>query len=515
MHARRTIDAPRLVGGKAILAVGLATTALDACSIAPTATPLDAGAAVSIAPPRDAGILARAGDALAASVSSSMSSSREGAPDATAGAPTTDANDTTSDASSDAGHAARGNAVDAASARGNAVDAASARATDEIPEGGVDAAGAADLAPAVRYVGRFDMTNPEAPAVDWSDARVLVRFQGVEASVSMTDTTYGGGNAYWDVTVDGVLAPSPLALSQGRAIYTLATGLPAGIHTIELWKRTEANVSTTEIDGFDFGGGTLLAPPAAASKRIEFLGDSVSVGFGDLGTDATCTFAPATEDSHIAFPGLVAIAFGADHQNLAYSGCGVYWDYDRSDPVVFSTIYPATLATASGPTWSFFSFQPDVVWITLGGNDWDQPDAGDPPPPLAAFEAAYDDLVVTVRQVHPAAYIILAIAPSLNDDYPSVPPYNALTSMETALAWELAQHPTDEKLAVFEFARATADQLTGCGSHPGAAEQSLMAQQAISLIASTTGWTVPTPATADRTTESPGPAGPAPGNVPE
>jgi lysophospholipase L1-like esterase len=347
------------------------------------------------------------------------------------------------------------------------------------------------VAPAVRYVGRFDMTNPRAPVVDWSDARVIVRFDGVQASVTMTDTTYGGGNAYWDVTVDGVLAPSPLALSQGQATYALATGLEAGIHTIELWKRTEANVSTTEIDGFDFGGGALLAPPAAPSRRIEFLGDSVSAGFGDLGAGPACTFAPSTEDSHVAFPGLVATAFGADHQNLAYSGCGVHWDYDRSDPVVFSTLYPATLATAPGPTWSFSSFDPDIVWITLGGDDWDQPGAGDPPPSLAAFEAAYDSLVTTVRQVHPLAYVILAIAPSLNDDYPSAPPYDALTSMETALAWELAQHPTDEKLVSFEFARATAAQLTGCGSHPGAAEQSSMAQQAIAFIVSTTGWAAP------------------------
>jgi lysophospholipase L1-like esterase len=129
------------------------------------------------------------------------------------------------------------------------------------------------------------------------------------------------------------------------------------------------------------------------------------------------------------------------------------------------------------------------VWVTLGGNDWDQPDPGDPPPSLSAFEGAYDSLVETVRAQHPNAYIVCAIAPSLNDSYPSAPPYDALTNMETALAWEVAQHPTDHKLAYFEFARATSAELSGCGSHPGVAEQSSLAQQAITVIASFMGWT--------------------------
>ncbi len=342
--------------------------------------------------------------------------------------------------------------------------------------------------PAVRYVGRFDTSHPAGPQVDWSDARVLVRFAGTGAAVTMTDTSYGGGNAYWDVTVDGALAASPLALTEGKASYSLAEGLVSGVHTIELWKRTEANVSLTEIDGFAFGDGTLLPPAPAPSRRIEFLGDSVSAGFGDLGTDPSCVFSPATENSHLGFPALVATAFGADHQNLAYSGYGVYWSYDREGPV-FASVYPRTLATVPGSTWSFASFEPDVVWITLGGNDWDQPDPGDPPPALGDFEAAYDSLVETVRAEHPNAYIVCAIAPSLNDSYPSVPPYDALSNMETALLWEVAQHPSDQKLSYFEFARATAAELSGCGSHPGVAEQSSLAEQAIMVIASLTGWT--------------------------
>jgi lysophospholipase L1-like esterase len=353
-----------------------------------------------------------------------------------------------------------------------------------------DGAAGSDAAstPAIRYVGRFDTSHPDAPQVDWSDARVLVRFAGTEATVTMTDTSYGGGNAYWDVTIDGILAPLPLALAEGQASYPLTEGLVSGVHTIELWKRTEANVSLTAIDGFSFGDGTLLPPAPAPSRRIEFLGDSVSAGFGDLGTDPSCVFSPATENSHLAFPALVATAFGADHQNLAYSGFGIYWSYDRAGPV-FSSLYPLTLATAPGSTWSFASFEPDVVWVTLGGNDWDQPDPGDPPPSLSAFEGAYDSLVETVRAQHPNAYIVCAIAPSLNDSYPSAPPYDALTNMETALAWEVAQHPTDHKLAYFEFARATSAELSGCGSHPGVAEQSSLAQQAITVIASFMGWT--------------------------
>jgi lysophospholipase L1-like esterase len=306
----------------------------------------------------------------------------------------------------------------------------------------------------------------------------------------MADATYGGGHAQWDVTIDGHLQTPPLALHPGEGRYELASGLPLGTHTLELWKRTEANVSTTQLQGFEVSQGELLDPPPAASRRLEFLGDSVSAGFGVLGQGPICAFSPTTENDHVAFPALVAEALGADHQNLAYSGRGVSWNYDRKDPNVFARLYGRTRATTPAPLWSFGAFVPDVVWITLGGNDWDQPHAGDPPPELATFVDAYDHLVATVRQNHPDSLIVCAIAPSLNDDYPAVPPYKVLSQMRAALGDIVARarRRGDSKVLTFEFERAGEGALTGCGYHPNAHEQSLLARQATAFLKMKMGW---------------------------
>jgi lysophospholipase L1-like esterase len=354
----------------------------------------------------------------------------------------------------------------------------------------VEAAPSENLLEHVRLVGRFDTTDAGGPLIDWSGGRILARFRGDGIAAWMTDIAFNGGHARWDVTIDGRLQTPPLTLLPGRARYVLAAGLPQGDHSLELWKRTEANVSTTQLHRFDVSHGELLAPPPAPTRRLEFLGDSVSAGFGVLGKGPNCAFSPTTEDDHVAFPALVAESLGADHQNLAYSGRGIFWNYDRKDPGVLPLLYLRTRATAPASAWNFDAFVPDVVWITLGGNDWDQPHPGDPPPPLREFEDAYDKLVTTVREKHPNALIVCAIAPSLNDYYPSKPPYSALFQMRTALGDSAARarRRGDTRVVTFEFARAAEGDLTGCGGHPNAKEQRALAGQAIAFIKAQTGW---------------------------
>ncbi len=134
--------------------------------------------------------------------------------------------------------------------------------------------------PAIRFVGRFDTTDAAGPVVGWPGARIIARFDGTQASVTLKDTTGGKGNSYWDVIVDDVVQQVPLALTPGQASYPLTSGLAPGIHTVEIYKRTEGQVSRTQFLGFDFGGGTLLAPPAPPGRAIEFIVDSGAIGYG-------------------------------------------------------------------------------------------------------------------------------------------------------------------------------------------------------------------------------------------
>ncbi|QUS47094.1 hypothetical protein [Salmonella enterica] len=120
--------------------------------------------------------------------------------------------------------------------------------------------------------------------------------------------------------------------------------------------------------------------------------------------------------------------------------------------------------------------------MTLGGNDYDQPAPGDPPPPFASFQAKYDEMVVLIRNKHPTAHVFCAVAPSLQDNYPVG--YNAYTSVKTAASNVVTKYTGlgDTKLYFFEFTRSTNADVTACDGHPNATKHHAMADEAIAQI---------------------------------
>ena len=350
--------------------------------------------------------------------------------------------------------------------------------------------------PAVRFIGRFDMVPAAGPKVSYPGASVVARFMGTEVKATFEDSALfsaGYGANRWEAVVDGVSTMTFQLDRSAATTYTLATGLPNAAHTVELYKLTEGSVGTSQFEGFDFSGGTLLPPPPAATRHLQFLGDSSSNGYGVDGV-APCSFSAATENERKSYPALIAHDLLADHHNLGASGKGIYQNYSRpGDTDVFSVIYQLTNVTSfyagvAQPVWDFTQYTPDVVWLTLGGNDYDSSSAAVDPPPLAAFEMKYDALVGTIRTQHPAAHIFCAVAPSLNDVFPAG--FNAYSNVKAgAMAVVTARSGAgDTKIHFFEFARSTNGETTACDGHVNTAKHRAMANEAILAIQGATGW---------------------------
>ena len=150
-------------------------------------------------------------------------------------------------------------------------------------------------------------------------------FNGTTARVHLTTTLYAAPTDYFEVTIDNG-APVTLTTSAGARDYDLATGLIAGVHTISLWRRTEPLGSSIDLGPVTFPGGTLLAPPPRSGKRLEIVGDSISVGYGVHCRSISESFTYATEDNYLAYGSLTARALGADLTTMAWSGIGMYRD---------------------------------------------------------------------------------------------------------------------------------------------------------------------------------------------
>ena len=349
--------------------------------------------------------------------------------------------------------------------------------------------------PAVRFIGRFDTAPAAGPKVAYPGASIVARFMGTEVKATFADAAlfnpeYGANR--WQVSIDGV---STMVLQLDRTQvtqYTLASGLTNAAHTVELYKLTEGSVGTSQFQGFDFGPGTLLPPPLPAARHLQFLGDSSSNGYGIEGV-APCDFAAATENERMAYPALIAKDLLADHHSLTASGKGIFQNYTRppADTDTFGVIYQrANVATYVGPVlsalWDYTLYTPDVVWITLGGNDYDKSSMAVDPAPLASFQAKYDELVTTIRTQHPSAHVFCAVAPSLNDVNPAG--FNAYSNVKAGAQGVVAAHAGDAKLHFFEFARSVGTDLTACGGHVNATKHRAMADEAIVAIKAATGW---------------------------
>jgi hypothetical protein len=241
--------------------------------------------------------------------------------------------DSGSDSSSEGGDGAvvgdGTTALDASSEGSMGTDATGADATGS--EGGGDADGSGDAdAPGVRIVGRA-ITGTAGPRFEWSGTNLAARFTGTQVSVELND---GANLNEFDVVVDGTVQAN-LVTRSGTTTYALANGLADETHDLLLWRRTEASYGYTEflgLTGFS-AGGALLAPPPAPAHRIEIVGDSISCGYGIEGT-SSCTNAQleSIENNYLAYGSIAARSLGADVVTVAWSGIGVYRNYDEVGP---------------------------------------------------------------------------------------------------------------------------------------------------------------------------------------
>lgn len=320
--------------------------------------------------------------------------------------------------------------------------------------------------PGLRIVGR---TAPGTAAgtirFSWPGVNIHGRFTGTQVSMDLNDAT--NKNRFTVVIDNG--SPRTVTSSGGQTSLSLATGLTNGTHDIVIWRNTEAGMGITQFTGLsNFGtGGALLAPAAAPERRIEVIGDSLSVGAGDEG-NATCTGGiDAFTNNYLAYGSVAARSVGADVVTIAWSGIGVYRNYDGSTSNTMPTRYPYAVAN-DNTVWDFAKYQPHVVVLNLGTNDFG---AGDPG---IAYETAYVSFIKTVRSKYAAAHFILI------DMYGG----NRLTRINNVVA----QLKSGGESKIEMLSLSAVQNNLGCNQHPNVAAQAAMGNVLATRLKSVMGW---------------------------
>ena len=151
--------------------------------------------------------------------------------------------------------------------------------------------------------------------------------------------------------------------------------------SVRIIKLSECSASCCAITAIDAHGGQ-IKKAADKARRIEFVGDSITCGYGVDDYDLTHGFATATEDCTKAYAYKTAQALGADYSLVSYSGYGIVSGFTDSGVKNTSGLVPPYYDYygftenggfgSSDPSqlkWDSSAFKPDVVVIFLGTND--------------------------------------------------------------------------------------------------------------------------------------------------
>lgn len=224
-----------------------------------------------------------------------------------------------------------------------------------------------------------------------------------------------------------------------------------------------------------------IIPTPERERKIEFIGDSITCGYGVDAPNEGYDFSTETEDGSKTYAALVGKALDADVNIVAWSGIGVYSCYTSGDEPsqwkLVSGIYGNTDTMHTSKKWDFSEWQPDVVVINAGTNDKSWTKGIDQR--VDTFGSAYYDLICQVREKNPDAYIICSLGAMGNDLMPEIEEQVAAYSANTG----------DYHITTFEFANQNGYR-DGYGAdyHPSAKTHQKMADKLAPFIAELMNW---------------------------
>ena len=328
----------------------------------------------------------------------------------------------------------------------------------------------------IQYVGRISFKNPASPMFTFPGVQIRAAFTGT--SLKMIAKPKSG---YFMAKIDGCKAFKVGFNAERDSVVTLAAALPEGKHTAQIMYVTEGYDRRGEFRGFILDdGASLVDAPALPDRRIEFIGNSITCGYGVEDIVCSDPFQDETCNHYYTYANRTVEALGAVHQVVARSGIGVYRCYDgpvTGDSINMNTEYTHTLLYDKTEQWDFSRFTPQVVCINLGTNDTSTTGA-DP----ALLKQGYERLLRQVRTAYPAAKIVFLCGSMMNG--------NALTLARTTMDAVVSEANTTGDANVFRFDFTPQDGTLGYGAswHPSYWQQQKMANELTPFLRQLMGW---------------------------
>lgn len=267
------------------------------------------------------------------------------------------------------------------------------------------------------------------------------------STISGNDTNY----ARLAVYVDGERVIDDMINSPEKS-YTIFESDKEKTVSVQIIKLSETAMSTLGIKPLELGEGGKLSPAPEKTHKIEFIGDSITCGYGVDDEDPNHNFSTATEDVTKAYAYKTAQKLNADYSMFSTSGYGIISGYTSDDEKVTQQTIPQyyesmgfswnsfnNMLRPQDAEWDFSRYQPDLIVINLGTNDDSYCKSNGER--QEEYSSAYVEFLKKVRKNNPTAHIICSVGIMGTRIYPAV---------EMAV-YSYTKETGDENITAFKF----------------------------------------------------------------
>ena len=200
---------------------------------------------------------------------------------------------------------------------------------------------------------------------------------------------------------------------------------------VQIIKVSECSSSLAGIECISTDEGGTISATLPRDLKIEFIGDSITCGYGVDDPIKENHFRTSTEDNTKTYAYKTAAALDADYSMISISGWGIISGYTGNDVKQENSVLPKvydklgfTWGASLGKTrpaqiqWDFSKFQPDVVVINLGTNDASYTKRKSDR--VQEYTDAYVEFLKDIREKNPSAHIICSLGIMGQDLCPAI-----------------------------------------------------------------------------------------------
>jgi hypothetical protein len=296
------------------------------------------------------------------------------------------------------------------------------------------------------------------------------RFTGVSCNIYAYISDSAAHN-YLQFTLDGIYQKR--IRINGNSNLPIKIGpLSNGQHTIWIYKATEAATGPIFIE--KVVARKIKAVKVPDLPLIEFIGNSITCGAAADPSEIPCGTGEYHDqhNAYYAYGPRVARAIHANFILSSVSGIGIYRNWNSPGPIM-PEVYERTDFLENGKrNWDFKTYNPRIVSIALGTNDFSDGDGKTPRLPFDStqFVNNYIGFIQLVKSKYPNARIALLSSPMLNGVKRQLL-QNCLVAVKGSVD---RKYSSDKPIALFFFKPM---QARGCGGHPNLEDHQILAKE--------------------------------------